>query len=78
METLLGLFVWDDIIFYREDKRANFMPVRTGHPRKTGSPALFCDDNHLVNVCHDCSKGVIKRYTKNNTGVDVNRYINSV
>ena len=41
-------------------------------------PFNFCDDNHLVNVCHDCSKGVIKRYTKNNTGVDVNRYINSV
>ena len=40
------LFVLDAIIYYREDKRADFKPVRTGHSPK-GCPAIFCNDNHF-------------------------------
>ena len=49
MKTLLVFSISDGIIFYREGKQVDhaqsiFLLVCTGHPRKNGCPALFCDD----------------------------------
>ena len=49
MKTLLVLFVLNAIIFYREDKRADFQTacLHRTFPKKAGCPAIFCDNNHF-------------------------------